>query len=74
MMKLDDKSRFLIFCAVSTLALYCGVLFFRSLSLYGFDVPRQAGFRLAGFVWAMRIIFAVGAVVSATVAGAWFMG
>jgi hypothetical protein len=29
--------------------------------LYGFDDPREAGFRLAGFVWAMRIIFAVGA-------------
>ena len=55
-MKLDEKSRFLVFCAVSALALHCGVLFFRSLSLYGFDDPREAGFRLAGFVWAMRII------------------
>jgi len=66
--------RFLAFCAASALMLYCGRLFFRSLSLYGFDDPREAGFRMAGFVWAMRIIFAVGAVVSATVAGACFMG
>ena len=69
-MKLDDKSRFLAYCVFSALALYCGVLFFRSLSLIvGFDDPRKAGFRIAGFVWAMRIIFAVGAVVSVTVAG-----
>jgi len=74
MRKLDEKSRFLVFCAISALASYCGVFFFRSLSLYGFDDPREAGFRLAGFVWAMRIIFAVGAVVSARVAGACFMG
>jgi hypothetical protein len=71
--KLDEKARFLIFCAVSARALYFGVLFFRSLSLYGFDDPREVGFRLAGFVWAMRIIFAAGAVVSATVAGFCFM-
>ena len=71
--KVDEKSRFLAYCVFSALALYCGVLFFRSLSLYGFDDPRVAGFRLAGFVWAMRIIFAVGAVVSATVAGGLFM-
>jgi hypothetical protein len=37
------------------------------------ETPSAAGFRLAGFVWAMRIIFAVGAVVSATVAGGLFM-
>jgi hypothetical protein len=71
--KLDEKARFLVFCAVSALALHCGILFFRSLSLIGFDDPREVGFRLAGFVWAMRIIFG-GAVVSATVAGACFMG
>jgi hypothetical protein len=49
-------------------------MFFQSLSLIvGFDDPREAGFRIAGFVWAMRIIFAVGAVVSATVAAFCFM-
>jgi hypothetical protein len=44
------------------------VLFYRSLSpIDGFDDPSEAGFRIVGFVWMMRIIFAVGAVVSVTV-------
>jgi len=53
MMKLDDKSRFLIFFArFQTLALYCGVLFFSVFVLYGFDVPPPGWFPAAGFVWA----------------------
>jgi hypothetical protein len=72
--KLDEKSRFLLYCVFSALGLYCGIMFFQSLSLIvGFDDPREAGFRIAGFVWAMRIIFAVGAVVSAAVAGGLLM-
>jgi hypothetical protein len=35
--------------------------------------PKTARASLAGFVWTMRIIFAAGAVVSATVAGGLFM-
>jgi hypothetical protein len=72
--KLGDKSRFLLYCVFSALALYCGVLFFRSLSLPGgFDDPFKAGLRISGFVWMMRVIFAVGAVVSVTVAAGLLM-
>jgi hypothetical protein len=68
-MKLNEKSRFLLYCVFSTLGLYCGVMFFQSLSVvFGLDDPREAGLRIAGFVWAMRLLFAVGAVVSVTVA------
>jgi hypothetical protein len=63
------------YCPFSGLALYCGLLFFRSLSLInGFDDPRAVGLGIPGFVWAMRNIFAVRAVVSATVAGALLHG
>jgi hypothetical protein len=39
------------------------------MAMYGYHDPRQDVFRLAGFVWAMRIIFAVGAVAAAKWAG-----
>jgi hypothetical protein len=67
--------RLLTFWVCFPLAGYFGFLFLRWLfAMRDFGDPAVAGFHIAATVWGFRCLSAVGAVVSATVAGVCFMG